>query len=52
MVLEKPGPIETSPLVERDLPIPDPGPGEMLVRVDVCGVCRTDLHVVEGTPAA
>ena len=48
MVLDKPGPIETSPLVERDIPTPDPGPGEILVRVDVCGVCRTDLHVVEG----
>jgi len=48
MVLDKPGPTETSPLVERDVPTPEPGPGEMLVRVDVCGVCRTDLHVVEG----
>ena len=31
-----------------DLPMPVPGAGEVLVRVDVCGVCRTDLHVVEG----
>jgi propanol-preferring alcohol dehydrogenase len=31
-----------------DLPVPEPGPGEVLIRVEVCGVCRTDLHVVEG----
>jgi propanol-preferring alcohol dehydrogenase len=32
--------------VERaDLPVPRPGPGELLVRVRVCGVCRTDLHL-------
>ena len=28
--------------------VPDPGPGEALVRVEACGVCRTDLHIVEG----
>ena len=33
-------------LVER--PVPSPAPGEMLVSVSVCGVCRTDLHVVDG----
>jgi propanol-preferring alcohol dehydrogenase len=31
-----------------DVPVPEPGPGEVLVRVHACGVCRTDLHVVEG----
>jgi propanol-preferring alcohol dehydrogenase len=31
-----------------DLPVPEPGPGEVLIRVELCGVCRTDLHVVEG----
>ncbi len=31
-----------------DLPIPEPGPGEIVVRVAACGVCRTDLHVVDG----
>jgi propanol-preferring alcohol dehydrogenase len=43
-----PGPITTGPLqpVERDLP--EPGPGELLLRVRACGVCRTDLHVAEG----
>jgi len=32
----------------EDLPDPVPGPGEMLIRVAACGVCRTDLHVVDG----
>jgi alcohol dehydrogenase, propanol-preferring len=31
-----------------DLPIPEPGPGQVLVRVRACGVCRTDLHIVDG----
>jgi alcohol dehydrogenase, propanol-preferring len=35
-------------LEERDLPVPEPGPGELLVRVAACGVCRTDLHVADG----
>jgi len=48
MVLDKPGSIETAPLAEREVPTPEPGPGEILARVEVCGVCRTDLHVVEG----
>lgn len=41
-------PIETAPLVLDDRPVPAPGPGEVLVRVSACGICRTDLHVVEG----
>ena len=44
MVLEAPG----RPLVERDLPEPKAGPGQVLLRVRACGVCRTDLHVVDG----
>ena len=36
------------PLVMRELPLPAPGPGEILVEVKACGVCRTDLHVVDG----
>jgi propanol-preferring alcohol dehydrogenase len=40
--------IETNPLEFADVPIPQPGKGEVLVRVSFCGVCRTDLHVVEG----
>jgi alcohol dehydrogenase, propanol-preferring len=35
-------------LVPADLAIPQPGPGQVLVRVRACGVCRTDLHVVDG----
>src|SRR5579872_5497413 len=48
MVLSSPAPVETAPLKLSDLPVPEPGPGEVLLRVEVCGVCRTDLHVVEG----
>jgi propanol-preferring alcohol dehydrogenase len=48
MVVERTGPIETNPLVHLDLPVPDPAPNEILVRVKACGVCRTDLHVTEG----
>ena len=36
----------------RDIPVPDPGPGQVLIRVEACGVCRTDLHVVDGELAA
>ena len=36
------------PLTPVELPVPQPGPGEVLVRVHACGVCRTDLHVVDG----
>jgi propanol-preferring alcohol dehydrogenase len=48
MVLTHPGPVESAPLQLRDLPVPEPGPGKILIQVEVCGVCRTDLHVVEG----
>lgn len=46
--LERPARIASCPLVPLDLPDPIPGPGEILVRVAACGVCRTDLHVIEG----
>ena len=36
------------PLREAELPDPEPGPGQLLLRVHACGVCRTDLHVVDG----
>jgi propanol-preferring alcohol dehydrogenase len=48
MLLETDGDITTSPLKVCDIPIPLPGPGQVRVKVHVCGVCRTDLHVVEG----
>jgi len=41
-------PVETNPLEFGDTAIPNPAADEVLVRVEVCGVCRTDLHVVEG----
>jgi propanol-preferring alcohol dehydrogenase len=44
MILESPG----APLRETDLPVPVPGPEQVLIRVHACGVCRTDLHVVDG----
>ncbi|TDE10942.1 zinc-binding alcohol dehydrogenase family protein [Jiangella asiatica] len=43
-----PGPMASRPLTLVDTPVPEPGPGEVLVRVLACGVCRTDLHVAEG----
>jgi propanol-preferring alcohol dehydrogenase len=36
------------PLVAANLPTPDPGPGQIRIRVRACGVCRTDLHVLDG----
>ncbi len=47
-VLQSPAPIETNPLVFTDVPAPTAANGEVLIRVSYCGVCRTDLHVIEG----
>jgi propanol-preferring alcohol dehydrogenase len=47
-LLQAPAPVETSPLRFTEVDPPRPGRGEILVRVHACGVCRTDLHVVEG----
>lgn len=44
MVLTKP----LTPLQPRQVPVPEPKPGELLVKVEACAVCRTDLHVVDG----
>ncbi len=41
-------PIEDQPLVPVELPTPVPGPGELRLRVEACGLCRTDLHIIEG----
>ena len=46
--LNNPAPVETNPLRYGDMTMPKPAHGELLVRVRYCGVCRTDLHVVEG----
>jgi alcohol dehydrogenase, propanol-preferring len=48
MVVETPALIETNPLRQMHVERPRPKAGELLVRVRVCGVCRTDLHVAEG----
>jgi alcohol dehydrogenase, propanol-preferring len=47
-LLRSPAPVETNPLVLADVSTPQPAAGEVLVRVSYCGVCRTDLHVIEG----
>jgi propanol-preferring alcohol dehydrogenase len=44
MVLDAPG----TPLRSAQLPVPSPGPGQVLLAVRACGLCRTDLHVVDG----
>lgn len=48
MALYQPGPIESAPLRAIEVPVPEPGRGEILVKIKTCGVCRTDLHVTEG----
>jgi len=48
MVLRQTAEVATNPLHQVEMPIPTPGEGDVLVKVHVCGVCRTDLHVVEG----
>jgi propanol-preferring alcohol dehydrogenase len=47
-VVHEPGPVATGPLRLTERDVPEPGPGELLVRVRACGVCRTDLHLAEG----
>ncbi|MFC2074890.1 zinc-dependent alcohol dehydrogenase family protein [Bdellovibrionota bacterium] len=47
MVLEKHGDISSSPLVLKDLPLPEPKEGEVLLKIKCCAICRTDLHVIE-----
>jgi propanol-preferring alcohol dehydrogenase len=48
MVLKAMAPIEQGPLEMMDVPIPVPGPGEILIKVSVCGVCHTELDEIEG----
>ncbi|OLD74862.1 MAG: alcohol dehydrogenase [Candidatus Rokubacteria bacterium 13_1_20CM_2_69_58] len=48
LALTAQAPIEHEPLRLERRPVPEPGPDEILVRVGACGVCRTDLHLVEG----
>ncbi len=48
MVLHEQAPIETAPLRLEDIEIPEPGAGEIRIKVDACGLCHTDLHTIEG----
>lgn len=48
MVLARTGPIENQPLELREVPTPEPGPGEVRIRVTACGVCHTELDEIEG----
>ena len=48
MVLRAPRPAEENPLEMVDLPAPEPASGQIRLRVRACGVCHTDLHLVEG----
>ena len=48
VLLDRPGPIEGGPLRVAEVPAPEPGPGQILVRVEACGVCRSNLHMIEG----
>jgi propanol-preferring alcohol dehydrogenase len=47
-VVDRPGPVAEGPLRAVTLSDPEPGPGEVRIRVAACGVCRTDLHLAEG----
>jgi propanol-preferring alcohol dehydrogenase len=48
MVLKRTGPIEDNPLMLEDLPVPEPGPRQIRVKVSACGVCHTELDEIEG----
>ena len=48
MLLRRIAPVDTSPLVPAELPMPEPGPGQLRLKVRCCAICRTDLHVIEG----
>lgn len=53
LVLERPGRLAAgAPVILRDVPAPEPGVGDLLLRVAACAVCRTDLQLVEGDLAA
>ncbi len=48
LLLREQKPVEEGPLSFSELPAPNPGPGQVLLRVLACGVCHTDLHIAEG----
>ncbi|MFB9884029.1 zinc-binding alcohol dehydrogenase family protein [Planobispora siamensis] len=47
-VVREPGPMATAPLQQVRLPVPRPAPAQVLIEVEACAVCRTDLHLAEG----
>jgi propanol-preferring alcohol dehydrogenase len=47
-VLTRPAAVDTRPLALMDMPMPEPKDDEVLIKIHACGICRTDLHVVEG----
>ena len=47
-ILPTPAPVDAKPLTYTDVPAPEPAADEVLIKVRACGMCRTDLHVVEG----
>lgn len=48
MMLHVPKPIEENPLELVEVPVPEPKPDEILIQINVCGICHTDLHTMEG----
>jgi propanol-preferring alcohol dehydrogenase len=48
VLLHEPGPLDSHPLRIADIDVPEPGPGQLLVKVTACGVCRSNLHMIEG----
>jgi alcohol dehydrogenase, propanol-preferring len=46
--LTTPGPLDSKPLTLADVAVPEPGPGQLVIKVTSCGVCRSNLHMVEG----
>ncbi|MET9268240.1 zinc-dependent alcohol dehydrogenase family protein [Kribbella sp. NPDC003557] len=46
--VDRPGPIDGAPLKQMRRTVPEPAAGEVLVKVEACGICRTDLHLTEG----
>ena len=52
MILEKPAPVEKNPLKAADVPDPKPSAADVLIKVSACGICHTDLHIIEGELAS
>jgi propanol-preferring alcohol dehydrogenase len=48
MQLKEPAPVDAAPLTYTDVDTPEPGPGQVRLKIHTCGVCHTDLHIVEG----